>query len=62
MRIFISTGEVSGDLQGSLLIAALQRQAEAVGLTLEIVAVGGEKMAQAGDKILGNNIGIVSMG
>lgn len=62
MRIFISTGEVSGDLQGSLLIAALQRQAEAVGLTLEIVALGGEKMAQAGAKILGNTSGIGSMG
>jgi len=62
MRIFISTGEVSGDLQGSLLIAALQRQAVAVGLTLEIVALGGEKMAQAGAKILGNTSGIGSMG
>jgi lipid-A-disaccharide synthase len=62
MRIFISTGEVSGDLQGSLLITALQRQAVAVGLTLEIVALGGEKMAQAGAKILGNTSGIGSMG
>ena len=62
MRIFISTGEVSGDLQGSLLIAALQRQAVAAGLTLEIVALGGEKMAQAGAKILGNTSGIGSMG
>ena len=62
MRIFISTGEVSGDLQGSLLIAALQRQAVAVGLTLEIVALGGEKMAKAWAKILGNTSGIGSMG
>ncbi|MFN8949679.1 MAG: lipid-A-disaccharide synthase [Aphanizomenon sp.] len=62
MRIFISTGEVSGDLQGSLLIAALQRHAVAVGLTLEIVALGGEKMAKAGAKILGNTSGIGSMG
>lgn len=62
MRIFISTGEVSGDLQGSLLIAALQRQAIAAGLTLEIVALGGEKMAQAGATILGNTSGIGSMG
>ena len=62
MRIFISTGEVSGDLQGSLLIAALQRQAVAVGLTLEIVALGGEKMAKAGAKIFGNTSGIGSMG
>jgi lipid-A-disaccharide synthase len=62
IRIFISTGEVSGDLQGSLLIAALQRQAAAVGLELDIVALGGDKMAEAGAKILGNTSGIGSMG
>ncbi|BAZ85177.1 lipid-A-disaccharide synthase [Dolichospermum compactum] len=62
MRIFISTGEVSGDLQGSLLIKALQRQSVAAGLTLEIIALGGDKMAEAGAKILGNTSGIGSMG
>ncbi|MTJ06984.1 lipid-A-disaccharide synthase [Anabaena sp. UHCC 0204] len=62
MRIFISTGEVSGDLQGSLLITALHRQAVAAGLTLEIIALGGEKMAQAGARILGNTSSIGSMG
>ncbi|HEY9799945.1 MAG TPA: lipid-A-disaccharide synthase [Leptolyngbyaceae cyanobacterium] len=62
IRIFISTGEVSGDLQGSLLIAALMRQAAAMGLELEIVALGGEKMAEAGAKILGNTTSIGSMG
>ncbi len=62
MRIFISTGEVSGDLQGSLLVAALQRQAVAVGLELQIVALGGEKMAATGTTILGNTIGIGSLG
>ncbi|BAZ52656.1 lipid-A-disaccharide synthase [Nostoc sp. NIES-4103] len=60
MRIFISTGEVSGDLQGSLLITAIKRQA--AGLQLEIVALGGEKMAEAGATILGNTSGIGSMG
>ncbi|MBW4554470.1 MAG: lipid-A-disaccharide synthase [Trichormus sp. ATA11-4-KO1] len=60
MRIFISTGEVSGDLQGSLLIAAIKRQA--AGLQLEIVALGGEKMAAEGATILGNTSGIGSMG
>lgn len=60
--IFISTGEVSGDLQGSLLIDALKRQAEATGLELEIVALGGEKMAAAGATLLGNTTGIGSVG
>ncbi|MBD2249855.1 lipid-A-disaccharide synthase [Nostoc parmelioides] len=62
MRIFISTGEVSGDLQGALLIAALKRQAVAMGVELEIVALGGDKMAAAGATILGNTSGIGSMG
>ncbi|MFN6569627.1 lipid-A-disaccharide synthase [Dendronalium sp. ChiSLP03b] len=61
MRIFISTGEVSGDLQGSLLITAMKRQA-AASLQLEIVALGGEKMAESGATILGNTSGIGSMG
>ncbi|MDF5736258.1 MULTISPECIES: lipid-A-disaccharide synthase [unclassified Nostoc] len=62
MRIFISTGEVSGDLQGSLLITALKRQAVAIGLELEIVALGGEKMVEAGATLLGNTSSIGSMG
>lgn len=62
MRIFISTGEVSGDLQGSLLIAALLQQAVAAGLELEIVALGGEKMAAAGANLLGNTSQIGSVG
>jgi lipid-A-disaccharide synthase len=62
MRIFISTGEVSGDLQGSLLIAALKRQAAAASLELEIVALGGEKMLEAGATLLSNTSSIGSMG
>ncbi|MBE9054775.1 lipid-A-disaccharide synthase [Sphaerospermopsis sp. LEGE 08334] len=62
MRIFISTGEVSGDLQGALLIKTLQNQAQTLGLKLEIVALGGEKMAAAGATILGDTSGIGSMG
>ncbi|NMG19213.1 lipid-A-disaccharide synthase [Brasilonema bromeliae] len=62
MRIFISTGEVSGDLQGSLLITALKRQAAAAGLDLEIVALGGEKMASVGATLIGNTSEIGSVG
>ncbi len=62
MRIFISTGEVAGDLQGSLLIAALKRQAYKAGLELEIVALGGEKMASLGVTLLANTSGIGSVG
>ncbi|NER46909.1 MAG: lipid-A-disaccharide synthase [Symploca sp. SIO1A3] len=61
-RIFISTGEVSGDLQGALLIEALKRQAATTGLELEIVALGGEKMAKAGAKLLSDTTGIGSIG
>ncbi|MEA5620065.1 lipid-A-disaccharide synthase [Cronbergia sp. UHCC 0137] len=62
MRIFISTGEVSGDLQGALLIKALHHQAAIANLKLEIVALGGEKMAKAGAKILADTSAIGSMG
>jgi lipid-A-disaccharide synthase len=61
-RIFISTGEVSGDLQGSLLVTALYRAAQQHGIEIEIVALGGDKMAAAGAKLLGNTTGIGSMG
>lgn len=60
--IFISTGEVSGDLQGAMLIDALKRQALAMGLELEIVALGGEKMVQAGATLLGKTTSIGSVG
>lgn len=60
--IFISTGEVSGDLQGALLIDALKRQAAATELELEIVALGGDRMAAAGATLLGNTTGIGSVG
>ena len=62
VRIFISTGEVSGDLQGALLITALKRQAIKAGVELEIVALGGAKMAAAGAILLGNTSSIGSMG
>lgn len=61
-RIFISTGEVSGDLQGALLVEALQQVAAERQLNLEIFALGGDRMARAGAKLLGNTIAIGSVG
>jgi lipid-A-disaccharide synthase len=61
-RIFISTGEVSGDLQGSLLVEALYQVAAERGIDLEIYALGGERMAQAGAKLLGDTTAIGSVG
>ena len=45
-RLLISTGEVSGDLQGGLLVQALRAEAEQRGLELEITALGGERFRQ----------------
>ncbi|MEA5508581.1 lipid-A-disaccharide synthase [Crocosphaera sp. UHCC 0190] len=62
MRIFISTGEVSGDLQGAMLVEALYRQAKSQEIPLEILALGGDLMAAAGAKLLGNTAAISSIG
>jgi len=61
-RIFISTGEVSGDLQGALLIQALKRQSQEKGIDLEILALGGDRMARAGATLLAHTSEIGSMG
>ena len=61
-RIFISTGEVSGDMQGARLIEALYRQAAQLGLELEILALGGDRMAATGATLLGNTAAIGSIG
>ncbi|MDY7020798.1 MAG: lipid-A-disaccharide synthase, partial [Cyanobacteriota bacterium] len=62
MKIFISTGEVSGDLQGAMLIESLYRQAQNLNLNLEITALGGTRMKQAGAKLLRNTTSISSVG
>ncbi|MFM2158850.1 MAG: lipid-A-disaccharide synthase, partial [Cyanobacteriota bacterium] len=51
-RLLISTGEVSGDLQGGLLVQALRAEAEQRGLELEITALGGPRMQRAGARLL----------
>ena len=61
-RIFISTGEVSGDWHGAILIEALHERAALKGIELEIVGLGGDRMAAAGAKLLGNTVGIGSIG
>jgi lipid-A-disaccharide synthase len=61
-RIFISTGEVSGDLQGALLIEALKQRAALGKIELEILALGGERMAAAGAHLLADTSAIGSIG
>jgi lipid-A-disaccharide synthase len=60
--IFISTGDVSGDLQGALLVTALKQLGERSGIELNIIALGGSKMAAAGATILADTTGISSIG
>lgn len=60
-RIFISTGEVSGDLQAALLTTALQQEARERGLTLEIVGLG-DRMAAAGATLIADTLAIGSVG
>ncbi|MBW4516247.1 MAG: lipid-A-disaccharide synthase [Timaviella obliquedivisa GSE-PSE-MK23-08B] len=62
LNIFISTGEVSGDLQGALLIESLYRQALSQGVTLEITGLGGDRMSQAGATLLADTTTISSIG
>ena len=62
MRILISTGEVSGDLQGSLLIKALKDNAEKRKIKLDIIALGGERMREAGAKLISNTSSIGAIG
>ena len=61
-RLLISTGEVSGDLQGGLLVAALRKEADRRQLPLEISALGGDRMRQAGAVLLANTTPMGSIG
>ena len=62
VRLLISTGEVSGDLQGGLLIEALRREAESRQLPLEVVALGGRRMRAAGAELLADTAGLGAIG
>ena len=61
-RVFIHTGEVSGDLQGGLLTAALYRQAAQRGISLEVLGVGGAQMQAAGANILVDTVQLSAIG
>ena len=61
-RLLISTGEVSGDLQGSLLIAALHREAARRGRPLEVVALGGPRMEAAGAPLIADTARLGAIG
>jgi len=62
VRVLISTGEVSGDLQGGLLIEALHRQAQRRGVDLEVLALGGERMRAAGAELLADTAPMGAIG
>ena len=62
MKLLISTGEVSGDLQGSLLIKSLKYYAKNRKIKLEIDALGGERMEAAGAKLISNTSAIGAIG
>ncbi len=61
-KIFIHTGEVSGDLQGGLLVEALNRQAKKRGITIETTGVGGHQMEAAGVNVLVNTLRLSAIG
>jgi len=61
-KIFISTGEVSGDLHGSLLSKALFDQAKKYSINLEIYGLGGEKMKNEGVQIFQDTTSISAIG
>ena len=62
MKIFISTGEVSGDLQGGMLIKSLYKVAIENNIDLEISGLGGDRMKETGANIIANTAVIGSMG
>nr|WP_075488035.1 lipid-A-disaccharide synthase [Prochlorococcus marinus] len=61
-KIFISTGEVSGDLHGSLISKALFDEAKGKSVDLEICGLGGERMKKEGVKILQDTTSISAIG
>ncbi len=50
-RLFVSTGDVSGDLQAALLVDSLRAHLEAEGRQLSVAGLGGERLAQVGGQV-----------
>ena len=61
-KIFISTGEVSGDLHGSLLAKALIDESRKRSIDIEIYGLGGEKMKKEGVQVFQDTTSISSIG
>jgi len=61
-KIFISTGEVSGDLHGSLLAKELLNESRKQSIDLEIFGLGGEKMRSVGVEIIRDTTPISAIG
>ncbi len=61
-KIFISTGEVSGDLHGGLLSKALFDEAKKHSINLKIYGLGGEKMQSVGVQIIQDTTSISAIG
>ncbi len=62
MRLFISTGEVSGDLQGSFLVKALLKESERRSIPLKILGLGGTRMENEGAELIANTSSIGAIG
>lgn len=52
MKLWISAGELSGDIQGAELLHALRRESETRGLVLDAVGMGGSGLERAGQRNL----------
>ena len=61
-NIFISTGEVSGDLHGSLLAKALLKESKKRSIEINIFGLGGQRMADAGVKVFYDTTPISAIG
>lgn len=62
LRIFISTGDVMGDMHGAYLTEEILKQAELDGSNIVVYALGGHQMKAAGAVLIGDNSGLSSIG